>query len=111
MFDENWTLQQIKDYVANPHDEKYTNLEFYKFVELAACAAHYVTDFPDDQKDSVQVSELKRLVALDVVDMLQKSLDEGLYDSYIDFYLTGIAERLAEPQRSYCYGNRYGKTI
>ena len=74
-FDEMWTIEDAKAFIANPKDPKFTELAEDKYLEIAACAAVY--------KESMSVHEMNSLAARSIEGTIECDLQDELYSVYI----------------------------
>ena len=63
-FDKMWPISEIENYIANPKDEKYSDMRDDVFLELLACAEYYAAARKRGDND-VQVECMNEYAASD----------------------------------------------
>jgi len=74
-FDRKWTFDEIKDYLANPDNEKYEDLDYFTMCELLSCALVYVSEkgsesFTEDEMNL----HAKEIIQSDCIDYASDEL-------------------------------------
>lgn len=107
-FEKEWTVNEIKDYIANPHDEKYTRLSDDMYLELAACAEHYATEHRYYEEDDGECDniEMNESALRSIEDGINDHFFGDMVDDYCYYYTTQTAAHL-EGERK----NRYAAAL
>ena len=90
-FDKMWPISEIENYIANPKDEKYSDMRDDVFLELLACAGCYAAARKRGDND-VQVECMNEYAAADIASGIEDYFYDGLYDDYCEYYTNQIAE-------------------
>ena len=88
-FDKMWPISEIENYIANPKDEKYSDMRDDVFLELLACAEYYAAARKRGDND-VQVECMNEYAASDIASGIEDYFYQEMYDGYSDYYTEQI---------------------
>ena len=79
-FENNWSFEEIEEYLNDMENEKYKNMDFDAQVELAACAYIYTSGYCKSQNEMVSEA------AVDVAYGIEEFFFDVMWKNYVTAY-------------------------
>jgi len=100
VFEKNWTVGEIKEFLVNPDAEKFTSLSDRMYIELIACAEAYATRA--NYGDYLDQYEMIRSAQDSIADGIDEHFFDEMFDGYYEYYATYAALHLpAEAKKNF----------
>ena len=96
-FDNEWTVEEVKEYLSDMDNERYQDLYDDKQLELAACAYMYCVDNENNQK------EMNDIASEDIAVGIDEFFFTEMCRNYIDAYQLDVACRKAYCCQKQCF--------
>ncbi len=86
-FDNEWTKEEMREYLSNMENERYQDLYYDELLELAACSSIYL------ENPNLTQEEINRLAQEDICDGIDEFFFSEMCNNYISYYNEAIKER------------------
>lgn len=102
-FERSWTVDEIEEYISNPNAEKFTSMSNELFLELAACAEYYATQYYYSDIEDVDIDEydMNMSAAGSIASGISDNFYDELYDGYYEYYSVQTAAHLDEKRKNF----------
>ena len=92
VFEKNWTVGEIKEFLVNPDAEKFTSLSDRMYIELIACAEAYATCA--SYNEYLDQDAMLESAQGSIADGIDEHFFDEMFDNYFEYYATYAALHL-----------------